>query len=173
MGKIILNLAMSLDGYILDKDGKYDWIQGDGDKSLNTSELFDFPTFIDSLDVVVMGRKSYEDIGVEDYKNKRIIVATTKKIENYDNVEFVSENIPEYVCNLKNEHKGDIWLFGGGILVDAFLKADVIDKFILGFIPIILGDGTPMFYKDIPRTELHLDKYTVHEGVAVMEYSRR
>ena len=35
-GKIILNLAVSLDGYIADKDGGYDWIVGDGNSTLNT-----------------------------------------------------------------------------------------------------------------------------------------
>jgi len=173
MRKIILNLAMSIDGYILDKEGKYDWIKGDGDESLNTPELFDFSKFLDSLDIIVMGRKSYEDIGIEDYKNKRIIVATRKQMKNYDNVEFVGEDVVDYVCNLRAQDGGDIWLFGGGVLVDAFLKADVINTFIIGVIPILLGDGTPMFYKDIPRTELHLDKYNVHEGVTVLEYSRR
>lgn len=173
MGKIILNLAMSLDGYILDKDGKYDWIQGDGDNTLNTPDVFDFPTFTKSLDIVVMGRKSYDDIGVDDYKDKKIIVATTKQMKNYDNLEFVGENVVEYVHSLKDKVAGDIWLFGGGVLVDAFLKADIIDKFILGIVPIILGDGTPMFYKGIPETKLHLDKYTMQEGVTILEYSRR
>ena len=173
MRKIILNLAMSLDGYILDKDGKYDWIKGDGDQSLNTQELFNFPAFTDSLDIVVMGRKSYEDIGVSDYKNKQVIVATTKEMENYDNVVFINEDIVDYVCRLREQDGGDIWLFGGGVLVDVFLRAEVIDKFILGIIPIILGDGTPMFYSGIPKTELHLDKYMMQDGIAMLEYSRR
>lgn len=171
--KIILNLAMSLDGYIVDENGKYDWIHGHGDNSLNTPKLFDFPAFVDTLDIVVMGRKSYEDIGVGDYKNKKVVVATTKPMKNYDNVEFVSEGIVEYICKLREQDGKDIWLFGGSSLADNFLKADVIDEFIIGIIPVILGNGTPMFYKGNPMTELHLEKYYVHEGVAVLHYNRQ
>ncbi|MFK7780014.1 MAG: dihydrofolate reductase family protein, partial [Candidatus Gracilibacteria bacterium] len=42
MRKIILNLAISLDGYICTNDGKFDWIQGDGNKSNDTKKQFDF-----------------------------------------------------------------------------------------------------------------------------------
>jgi dihydrofolate reductase len=57
--KIILNLAISLDGYISREDGSFDWIVRDSDKSHDTKNQFNFEIFFDSIDIVVMGRKAY------------------------------------------------------------------------------------------------------------------
>ena len=69
MRQIILNLAMSLDGYIIDETGSFDWIVGDGDKHLNTDKVFNFETFMSSIDTVVMGSKSYKDCDRNMLKN--------------------------------------------------------------------------------------------------------
>ena len=61
---IILNLAVSLDGYICDTDGGFAWIGGQGDPRADTAEQFDFDTFLASCDTVVLGRKAYEDCGI-------------------------------------------------------------------------------------------------------------
>ncbi len=61
MRKIVLNLAISLDGYIADKDGGFDWIKGNDDNRQNTENKFDFDEFLRLTEVVVMGSKAYED----------------------------------------------------------------------------------------------------------------
>ena len=53
-GKIILNLAVSLDGYIADLDGGYDWIVGDGNSTLNTENKWSHDKFLENIDVVVI-----------------------------------------------------------------------------------------------------------------------
>ena len=58
-GKIILNLAISLDGYIADENGGFDWIIGDGNNTLNTDEKWDYDKFLEDIDVVVMGKNCY------------------------------------------------------------------------------------------------------------------
>ena len=55
---IILNLAISLDGFICDEDGGFDWIGGQGDSRADTAEQFDFDAFLASCDTLVMGRKA-------------------------------------------------------------------------------------------------------------------
>ncbi|MEG1480838.1 dihydrofolate reductase family protein, partial [Clostridium sp.] len=45
--KIILNLAMSIDGYIASETGGYDWIVGDGNNALNTEKKIDFKDFLE------------------------------------------------------------------------------------------------------------------------------
>ena len=54
--KIILNLAMSIDGYIANEDGGFDWIVGDGDESLDTQNKWNYEKFLEGIDTVVMGR---------------------------------------------------------------------------------------------------------------------
>ncbi len=58
---IILNLAISLDGFICDEDGGFAWISGQGDVRADTADHFDFDGFLASCDTIVMGRKAYED----------------------------------------------------------------------------------------------------------------
>ncbi len=66
--KIILNLAISLDGYIASEDEGYDWIIGDGDKRLDTENKWDFNKFLEDIDVVVMGKKCYDQNMHNDFK---------------------------------------------------------------------------------------------------------
>lgn len=72
--KIILNLAISLDGYIASEDGGYDWIIGDGDKRLDTENKWDFNKFLEDIDVVVMGKKCYDQNMHNDFKSKKVYI---------------------------------------------------------------------------------------------------
>lgn len=171
-GKIIFNLAMSLDGYIADQDGGFGWINGDGDKTLDTEQNFDFDEFTNNIDIIVMGRKCFEEAPTDNFKDKRLIVATSKQIDDYDNFQFVNSDITEYVKKL-SEQSLNIWIFGGGLLADSFIKQDLIDEYIVGIIPVILGSGRPLFFEGNPMIELHLDSYTINEGVPILRYSKR
>jgi len=175
--KIILNLAMSLDGYILDDKGKFDWVKGDGDKSNDTEKQFSFPDFISGLDIMVMGKKSYQDCtteAMEMFKSTKIYVASSEKLETkYDNIKFIEGDVVSQIVKLKEEDGKNIWLFGGAVLADQFIKADVIDEYIVGIIPIILGSGKPLFLKDNPTIKLHFKECTVQEGVTISRYTKR
>ena len=70
--KIILNLAISIDGYISEEDGSYDWIVGDGNTSLNTEKRQDFNKFLDGIDIVVMGKRCYDQEFHKDFLNKKV-----------------------------------------------------------------------------------------------------
>ncbi len=175
--KIILNLAISLDGYIADENGGFDWIKGDGNKSQDTKQQFSFEKFMNSVDVIVMGRKAYEDCPKEtlnSFSSKKIYVATHKDLENKpENVEVISEEIVKKILDLKKKEGKDIWLFGGAGLTDNFIKEDVVDEYIVGLIPIILGSGRPLFLKDNPTINLHLEESTSQEGIVILRYSKR
>ncbi len=175
--KIILNLAISLDGFIADKEGGFDWIKGDGDKARDTKKQFSFPQFLETIDTVVMGRKAYEesyDVSKEMLSSKKVYVATHKKLKNKEeNVEIIDGDIVSEITKLKKEKGKGIWLFGGGIVIDPFVKAEVIDEYIIGFIPTILGGGRPLFLKNNPQVELHLEECTVQEGIIIGRYSKR
>lgn len=171
-GKIILNLAISLDGYIADENGGYDWIVGDGNSTLNTENKWDYNKFIAEIDVVVMGRNCYDQNMHKDFQGKEVYIASSEKIDNYENYHFISGNICEIISKLKNEGKS-IFLFGGGGLVDNFVKADIIDEYVIGIIPTILGKGRKLFFENNPKIDLTLEYYSVEDGVIVMKYSKR
>ena len=175
--KIIFNLAMSIDGYISDKDGGFEWIVGENNNSLDTKEQFEFNKFLETCDTIVMGRKSYEDIPREtfdEFSNKKIYLVTNKELNiNKDNVEIINGNIVEKILELKKEEGKDIWIFGGAILADSFIKADVIDEYIIGIIPCILGKGRKLFLENNPTINLHLKNYSFSDGIAVLTYTKR
>lgn len=171
-GKIILNLAISLDGYIADENGGYDWIVGDGNSTLNTENKWDYNKFLAEIDVVVMGRNCYDQNMHKDFQGKEVYIASSEKIDNYENYHFISGNICEIISKLKNEGKS-IFLFGGGGLVDNFVKADIIDEYVIGIIPTILGKGRKLFFENNPKIDLTLEYYSVEDGVIVMKYSKR
>jgi len=175
--KIILNLAISLDGYIADKKGGFDWIKGDGDTTHDSEKNFDFQEFTDKIDTIVMGRKAFVDCPKEtmdSFKSKKVYVATSRKLKTkYGNVEFISGDINSKILQLTKEEGKDIWLFGGAGITDSFIKADIIDEYIIGVIPIILGEGIPLFLENNPTVNLHLDEYTAQEGIVILKYSKR
>ena len=175
--KIILNLAMSLDGYIAREDGSFDWIVGDEDSSNNTENQFDFEKFVESVDTVIMGRKAYEDLPEESipmYDNKTVYVATSKELEpKVKKLETVKEDILELVLKLQKGEGKNIWLYGGAGLTDEFIKSNVVDEYVVGVIPIILGKGRKLFLEDNPTIKLHLLESTCQEGVVVLRYSKK
>jgi len=175
--KIILSLAMSLDGYILDKNGKFDWVVGDGYKNNDTKKQFVFSEFLKSTDTMVMGKKSYTDSSDEAmkmFKSQKIYVASYDNVDTkYNNVKFIKGDIVSQITKLKKEEGKDIWIFGGAVIADLFIKADVIDEYIMAIIPVILGDGKTLFLENNPKLKLHMKECTVTEGIAMLKYTRR
>lgn len=175
--KIILNLAMSIDGYICDEDGRFEWIVGENDNSKDTKEQFDFSKFLETCDTIIMGRKSYEDIPketFEEFKHTKVYVASNKEIKiSRENVEVINEDIVDKILSLREEEGKNIWVFGGALLADAFIKADVIDEYIIGFIPCIRGKGRKLFLENNPVINLHLENYSFSDGIAILTYTKR
>ena len=174
-GKIILNLAISLDGFIADKYGGFEWISGQGDSRLDTDNEHNFDLFKESIDVVVMGSKSYhqgEQSYVNDYKDKKVYVATHDTRENKENITFISGDIVGHVRQERDAGKM-IYLFGGGIAIAPFIKADIIDEYMIAVIPVILGNGRPLFMENNPTIALLLKDYSVRDGICQLHYVRR
>lgn len=171
--KIILNLAMSLDGYIASEDGGYDWIVGDGDSKLDTENKWDYDKFLEGIDVVVMGKNCYDQNFHNDFKDKKVYVATSQELQNHDNIHFIKGDVCKIIEEESEKEGKDIFLFGGGGLVDNFIKADIIDEYIIGIIPTILGKGRPLFLGNNPKIDLHLEQYIMDKGVVILRYSKR
>ncbi|MGL5540575.1 MAG: dihydrofolate reductase family protein [Erysipelotrichaceae bacterium] len=171
--KIIMTLAMSLDGYIADEQGGFDWIVGDGDSHLNTPSRWDYFQFLEGVDLVVMGKACYDQNMHADFKTQPVWVATHQPLRDHDHVHFVQDHLVEAVLAEQAKPGKDIFLFGGGKLIDAFLKANVIDEYIIGIIPTILGSGRPLFLGNNPTIDLHLTNVLIEEGIPVLWYTKR
>jgi dihydrofolate reductase len=148
MRKVKLFIASSLDCYIAREDGGIDWLFTDDD--------YGYTKFYDSIDTIIVGRKSYDQSLTSDdypYKGKSVYVFTRKKIRKNNNeqdVEYIDTNIQDFVTSLTQSIGKDIWLIGGGEIVSVLLNAGLVDEIILSIHPIILGTGIPLL-RDIQK----------------------
>ncbi|HEY3425267.1 MAG TPA: dihydrofolate reductase family protein [Negativicutes bacterium] len=85
----------------------------------------------------------------------------------------MSEDITGFIKNLKKQQGKDIWLVGGGKLIDQFIKQDLIDKYIIAIIPTILGDGILLFIGEDPEIKLKLIETKTVDGMVELMYVRR
>ncbi len=167
-GKIILNIAMSLDGYIAREDDTYDWIVGHGDKKLNTENTFDYVEWLNSIDVVAMGKRCFDLNMHQEFKDKEILIATHSKQTNHANIYFTNDLINRLTME-KNKGK-NIYLFGGGKVIEDLIKKELIDEYIIGIVPSILGEGIPLFYPHKNATSLKLIENYIDNGIVIMKY---
>lgn len=144
MRKVILGVALSLDGFIEGPDGEYDWCLTDQDYGMSD--------FMKRIDAIFYGRKSYEmmlgmDQGGNEnpFANVKSYVFSNTVTKPYDGTELVSGNFVKNVQAIKTQDGKDIWLWGGASLTTSFMNAGLIDEMNLAVHPIVLGSGKPLF----------------------------
>ena len=171
MGKVVLNLAMSLDGYIAREDGSVDWLD---DLDTDGSDL-GFSSFLDSIGSIITGRISFDDTkqlsnGMWPFKDKDTYVITSKKYEPIDRVIFIQSDITELVKHLKKTNAKDIWLFGGGQLIQYFIANNLIDEYIITTIPIMIGSGKKLFQTVHVESKLELVEVVKCKNIVQTHY---
>jgi dihydrofolate reductase len=173
-GRITLRLAMSLDGYIADADGGYDWIQDVPSEEFDTDHQVPFDEYLRDVDVVVMGRRCFDEGGHADYVRMGlpVIVATSRP---YDATTTGVELTADALSRARQERDAGrhCVLFGGGELVSSFLREDLVDRLTVGVVPVLLGEGRRLFHENGRRIDLHLVDHTVLHGKTRLTYERR
>lgn len=177
MKKVILDLAVTLDGFIEGPNGEIDWCIMDED--------MDFHGFLSDIDTIFYGRVSYDTWGnfqpdatasaaekklwQEVHSKKKYVFSTQLKQE--PEATFVNSEIPDMVAQLKKQEGRNIWLYGGASLIRTFIKFDLIDRYRLSVHPIVLGRGKPLFEDLRKRIPLKLIKTdTFKSGVVQLIY---
>nr|WP_206528023.1 dihydrofolate reductase family protein [Marinitoga sp. 38H-ov] len=100
-------------------------------------------------------------------KDKKIFVLTSRELKKRSNVEFINS-----IDIVSNNLGKNIWVYGGRKLVSLFLKENIIDEFIIGIIPIILGKGIPLFIDNRPIIDLKLINYYVENDIVILRYKK-
>lgn len=176
--RVILDLAVTLDGYIEGKHGEVDWCIMDPDMG--------FANFLNQIDTIIYGRKSYdlwgnympkpEDSDTEKeiwglvHSKKKYVFSRTQTSTDHQ-VVFMNENIVEEVTNLKNKPGRDIWLYGGASLITTFIQLGLVDEFRLSVHPVILGEGKSLFNDIKQRLNLNMvSSRTFSSGVIQLIY---
>lgn len=175
--KVILDLAVTLDGFIEGKNGEVDWCIMDPEMR--------FTDFLHQIDTIFYGRKSYDAWGQyrppadapEDeqemweliHNKEKYVFSRTQKGDG--KAIYINENITEAVRELKKKPGKDIWLYGGSNLITTFICSGLVDAFRLSVHPIVLGEGKPLFMDLKERVPLKLVDTNVYlSGVVQLIY---
>jgi len=165
-------IATSLDGFIAREDGALDWLPPGG------GEEHGYTAFIASVDAVVMGRNTYETVLSFDTwpfaAALPVVVLTTRPLTQAPPrgalVEAMAGTPQEIVARLAQRGMKHIYV-DGGITVQRFLAAGLIQRMTITRIPVLLGRGIPLFGPighDIRFTHLATRSYT--GGMVTSEY---
>lgn len=169
--EIVLYIAASLDGYIATSDGSVDWLSVVEEEG----EDYGYKEFYGSVDGLVMGSKTYEQIlgfGEWPYAGKPCWVCTSRRLETAaPGVVLTSREPTEVVAELKAQNLHRIWLVGGGRLAASFGKHNLISEYIISVIPVLLGEGIPLFPAPGQKAKLTLaDSKSYASGLAQLRY---
>jgi dihydrofolate reductase len=187
MGKLVVTEFVSIDGVFEDPGGSEDYEHGgwtfeydrgdDGDR-FKLDEVME-------AEVNLLGRKTYESFAeawptregpFADKINKarKVLVSTTVEDPGWENVEVISENVPDELARLREETDGVILVAGSGTLVETLFENDLVDELRLMVFPTVLGRGKRLFPDGTDRLELKLtDTKTVgSDGVQIHVYER-
>lgn len=170
--KLILYIAMSLDGYIATEDGDIGFLSS----VESPGEDYGYASFIETVDTIIWGRKTYDKVlsfGIEfPYKTKRCIVLSRTQSGRDENVEFYNGDIATLIQDLHSQNGANIYCDGGAEIVAELLKHSLFDTLIISIIPHLLGSGIRLFKDGRPQQQLQLKQAQVFpSGLVQVHYT--
>lgn len=147
-----LYMAVSLDGMIADAEGGVDWLNRWDDADYGTE------AFMTEVDTLVMGRATYDQVigfGAWPYSGKRVFVLTSRPLSDApEGVEGTSD-LAGLIAELR-EDAAQVWIVGGAALAGACFAFGAVDTVELFLMPVLLGEGVPLFPGEGPEIPLAL-----------------
>lgn len=137
-------VGTSLDGFIARANGEFDFLPEGG------GEPHGYNEFMATVDTVVMGRKTFETVLTMSpwpYGKKRVVVLSSRPLDlsaAKGAVEQMSGPPAEIVSRLAASGAKHLYV-DGGITVQGFLRAGLIQRLVLTRVPVLIGDGIPLF----------------------------
>jgi len=147
---VTLHVVSSLDGFIAKKDNSVSWLESSGDvyergvseDSAHAEEV------LKAIDCFVLGSRTYEhalQLGWP-YGDTPTVVVTNRQLPSArKSVEFYSGDLKRLVDAVLAPRYGNIWLVGGAMLCQSFLRLGLVDEIRLSIAPVLLGDGLRLF----------------------------
>ncbi|GIW88124.1 MAG: hypothetical protein KatS3mg108_2448 [Isosphaeraceae bacterium] len=166
MVEVVYSVAASLDGYIATPDGKVDWLT----PFQRPDQDYGHTAFLSGIDGLIMGRRTYDQVrGFGDwaYPGKPCRVVTTRALSDTPPEVSPAASPAESLAGLS----GRVWLVGGTELAEAFRAGGLIDEYAVTLIPVVLGDGVPLFRpgRGVPLRLLECRHYP--DGVVQVRYA--
>lgn len=143
-------IATSLDGFISRKDGSIDWLN-EANEAVPKGEDCGYKVFADSVDVLLMGRSTFDLVRTFDtwpYGDKRVVVLSSGVVEipaEWQKTVSHSSEAPELLLRRLSSEGFRHAYVDGGITIQRFLQAGLINELTITLIPVLLGEGRPLF----------------------------
>src|SRR5579863_1713009 len=138
-------IGTSLDGFIARSDGTFDFLPEGG------GEPHGYNEFIATVDAIVIGRKTFESVLALPewpYGDKRVVVLSSQPIDfsavRGGRVEQMSGPPAESVAKLAASGAHHLYV-DGGITIQRFLRAGLIQHVTITRVPVLIGEGIPLF----------------------------
>jgi dihydrofolate reductase len=144
---VTLHVVSSLDGFIAKKDNSVSWMDSSGDV-YERGVTDDGADVIESIDCYVLGSRTYEhalQLGWPYGDTPTVVLSTRDLRSTRKSVEFYSGQLKRLVGEILAPRYRNIWLVGGAMLGQSFLKLGLVDEIRLMIAPVILGDGLHLF----------------------------
>lgn len=162
---------MSLDGYIATEDDSLDWLSDITD----SSEDYGFETFLAEIDLVAMGRGTYDFIhSVPElpYGDRPIHVFTSRSDTLRSGFEPIALSPHEAIRHWEGLGISRAYV-DGGVVVSSFLREGLVDDLTLTVVPVLLGSGKPLFHRTGMVSALDLvDIRSYASGIVQLRYER-
>ena len=145
-------VGVSLDGFIARPNGDLDWLMGEDGEEADGSD-HGYNEFITGIDAIVMGRKTFEQVLTFDkwyYGDRRVLVLSHQPLDlsaaqaRGGVVEQMAGAPSEIVTKLAASGASRLYV-DGGITIQQFLRAGLIDRMIISRLPVLIGEGIPLF----------------------------
>ena len=176
MGKSVLYLAISVDGYLADEQGGMGWLVGDGSEPDAPGS---YPAFLDTVDAIVMGWTTYHQLVTElspdswPYEGRPCYVVTHRREAAQQGITFWNGELTALMDKLKGSHEANVWICGGASVAGQLLKEGRIDQLWLSIIPTVLGKGVRLF-PELPHEQPLKLVATEHwNGIVDLVYVKR
>jgi dihydrofolate reductase len=169
-GKITIHIVSSLDGIIAKKDNSVSWFETSSPYEKGVTAE-DPETFLKTIDCYIMGARTYEH-ALElsksygwAYGDTPTIVVTNRNLSiDRPNIELYAGDLNKLVYERLKPRYKNVWLVGGALLAQEFIRLKLADEIRLSILPIILGEGT-LFFKNIRQEHaLHLKDVTAYKN---------
>ena len=174
--KVVLYIAMSLDGRVADAGGGVSWLAG---QEADWPGDYGYGEFIKGVDTVLMGWNTYHQVaeqlspGEWPYQGMDCYVFTHRRGTGAGGAVFTGEDPEVLVSRLKEQPGKDIWLCGGPGLAVQFARKGLLDRLHITVMPLVLGEGLRLFGEGWPEKPLRLERTETENGCVHLIYSNR
>ena len=164
-------VGTSVDGFIARRNGDFDFLPEGG------GEPHGYDEFMASIDVLVIGRNTFEKVLTLEtwpYADKRVVVLSSRMIDSHAVpgalIEHMTGSPAEITSRLSADGAKHAYI-DGGITVQGFLRARLIQRLVITRVPVLIGDGIPLFGSLPHDIQLrHVQTKSYQSGLVKSEY---